>query len=390
MAGEPHLIHLDAVGGIAGDMFVAALLDALPDLVAPVLADVAAVLPAEVGTAELLPGTSAGIAVRRFRLSPGRDRPHGGHGTTFAALRRRIACAPLAPGTAERAVAILTLLAEAEAAIHGVPLDDVHFHEVGDWDSLMDVVAAGSIAARLPGARWTVSELPRGGGLVRTAHGLLPVPAPATVRLLEGFAFRDDGIAGERVTPTGAAILRHLAGAPSRGPLGRLVAAGTGAGTRELPGLPNVLRATIYAAESSGADEDTVDVLTFDVDDMTGEEIATAADRLRAADGVRDLTTAALTGKKGRPVTRFEILVDPALGDIVVAECFRQTATLGLRIRTERRAVLRRAAATRDGLRVKIAERPDGPTAKAESDDLTMETLAARRAAARRVEGTDD
>ena len=95
-------------------------------------------------------------------------------------MMARIRTAALADGTAEHAVAILTLLAEAEATIHQVPIEEVHFHEIADWDSLLDVVAAGSIAAALHGARWTVSPLPRGGGLVRTRHGLLPVPAPAT------------------------------------------------------------------------------------------------------------------------------------------------------------------------------------------------------------------
>ena len=125
----------------------------------------------------------------------------------------RIRTAALADGSAEQAVAILTLIAGVEAAIHQVPIEDVHFHEIADWDLLLDVVAAGSIAAALPAARWTVSPLPRGGGLVKTQHGLLPVPAPATAALLTGFAWRDDGVGGERVTPTGAAILRHLVGA---------------------------------------------------------------------------------------------------------------------------------------------------------------------------------
>ena len=164
----------------------------------------------------------------------------------------RIRTAALADGSAEQAVAILTLIAEVEATIHQVPIEDVHFHEIADWDSLLDVVAAGSIAAALPAARWTVSPLPRGGGLVKTRHGLLPVPAPATAALLTGFAWRDDGVGGERVTPTGAAILRHLVGPDGSGfgngssHAGRLVSIGTGAGTRTLPGIPNVLRALVF------------------------------------------------------------------------------------------------------------------------------------------------
>lgn len=392
----PGIIHLDAVGGVAGDMFAAALLDAFPDLTGRVMADVAAVLPKGTGAARLVPGFSAGMRCLRFGLEPGdgaghhhHDHHHGAH---YADLIALIVAAPLSPGTAEQATAILTILARAEAHIHGVALADVHFHEVGDWDSLMDVVAAGSIAAALSPARWTVSDLPRGGGLVRTAHEMLPVPAPATLAILPGFAWRDDGVAGERVTPTGAAILRHLCQPGHPGPLGALTASGTGAGTRDLPGMPNVLRATAFAA--SAARPEVVQVIAFDIDDMTGEEIAQAAHILRATDGVIDLTLLAVMGKKGRPVTRFELLAEPVTVDTLAAVIFAETSTLGLRIRPEARLTLPRQAGTALGLRVKRANRPDGTrTAKAEADDLApIAGLAARRAAARAAEtgGGDD
>ena len=128
----------------------------------------------------------------------------------FPEIARLISSAKLHPGTADQAIAILRRLAEAESRMHRVPVDEVHFHEIADWDSLMDVVAAGSIAAALAQCSWSVSDLPRGDGLVRTRHGLLPIPAPATVELLRGFRWRDDGVGGERVTPTGAAIVAHL------------------------------------------------------------------------------------------------------------------------------------------------------------------------------------
>ena len=222
-------VHLDPVGGIAGDMFVAAMLAARPDLEGRVLADVAAVLPAGVGGARLAEVLSGGIAARHFALASvkpaasaadshphgvghhhhghhhhhhgdehehghghghGHDHQHGGmpaasggahyhdehaHGSgTFAGMRKTIRAAGLSPGTAEAAVSILTILAEAEARMHRMPVEEVHFHEIGDWDSLMDVVAAGSIAAALEGASWSVAPLPLGGGLVRTGgrrHG---------------------------------------------------------------------------------------------------------------------------------------------------------------------------------------------------------------------------
>ena len=400
-------IRLDAVGGIAGDMFAAAMVDALPDLRARVLADAVAVLPPGTGTPVFMPGTSAGLHCLRFGLSaPAGDhhRHHDHHHhdhhahAGFCDMVARIEAAPLSPGTATHAIAILRHLAEAEAAIHHVPVDEVHFHEIGDWDSLMDVTAAGSVAAALEGARWSVSALPRGDGLVRTRHGLLPVPAPATARLLEGFTWRDDGIGGERVTPTGAAILRHLVeAASSRGIVGRLQGTGTGAGTREYPGQPNILRATLFEAPADGLSEEGLSeegpgeedilVLSFEIDDMSAEEIAVAADRLRASGGVRDLVLIPAIGKKGRPVHTFRLLVEPTARDSVADACFTETSTIGLRWQAARRAVLHRARAEDGAVRVKTVTRPAGPSRKAESDDLApLAGLDARRAAKRKAE----
>ncbi|WP_084507269.1 nickel pincer cofactor biosynthesis protein LarC [Geminicoccus roseus] len=377
-------IHLDASGGVAGDMFVAALLDALPDLQARVLADARAVLPPGAGEPFLEGGTSNAIRCKRFGLKPAENAPHH-HASHFTEMVRLIERAPLHPGTASHAVAILTVLAKAEAAIHQVPIAEVHFHEIGDWDSLLDVVAAGSIAAALEGASWSVSPLPLGGGLVRTRHGLLPVPAPATAEILKGFAWRDDGVSGERVTPTGAAILRHLVKA-GRPPALELEAVGTGAGTRHLPEMPNILRAMVARLEAPGQAE-RITVLSFEVDDMTGEEIGTACDRLRALDGVLDLSTATRRGKKNRPMESFRLLVRPDALAAVQAACLTETSTIGLRWHEESRLCLIRELDQRDGIRRKRVRRPGGVTTfKAESDDLTGASLAERRRLARQCE----
>jgi uncharacterized protein (DUF111 family) len=404
-------VHLDVVGGIAGDMLIAAMLDALPNMQAKVLGDAIAALPPGVGSPSLIEATSGGLRALRFGLAgrgeihpdrgaghsqhdhgdhdhheemSGAQSDHGGSAGSFPEMVARIRSVPLSPGAAGHAVAILSILAEAEASIHRIPIDAVQFHEIADWDSLVDVVAAGSIAAALGSACWTVSALPRGGGLTQTRHGLLPVPAPATASILTGFHWLDDGVSGERVTPTGAAILKHLVGQPRQvyAP-GRLQAVGTGAGTRSLPGMANVLRALVFA-EIDPAAQSRVAVISFEIDDMTGEEIAVAADRLRRVAGVLDLSIGHRRGKKGRSMDAFRLLVRPEAASMAIDRCFSETSTIGLRIREESRVTLsRRNSMTElDGrpVSVKATQRPDGEmTAKAESDDLIGDSLEARR-----------
>ncbi len=374
-AAGPLALHLDLVGGLAGDMFVAAMVDALPALEPHVMAAVQAVAPAGASLPSFAAVTQGGLAARRFGIAtPYRHAP-AHEGTSHAELVARLAAAPLPSDVRAHALAILALLAQAEAGVHAIAVDAVHFHEIGDWDSRLDVVAAGAIAARLAGMRWSASSVPLGHGQVKTAHGLLPVPAPATSALLAGFALHDDGIGGERVTPTGAAILRHLvppaACGGARG-AGRLRATGYGAGTRTLAGVPNVVRVLVLET-AFAADDDLVAVIEFEVDDMTGEELALAADRLRAVAGVRDVSLGARAGKKGRPVTDFRLLAAPGAVETALAACFGETSTLGVRLREERRRILRRdeVAVGTPPLAVKRAQRPRGEvTAKAAHDDV--------------------
>jgi hypothetical protein len=368
-------------------MFVAAMVDALPEIRARVVADVRAVLPSDVATVDLAEGMSGGIRALRFCVglrSGGagrqhdqgevkRHRRHNAHCIRgFPEIMTRISAAGLAEGTAQHAAAILTILGEAEARVHNVPLQDVHFHEIADWDSLADVVGAGSVIATLSDAVWTISDLPRGGGLVRTQHGLLPVPAPATVAILGGYAWRDDGVGGERVTPTGAAIIRHLGTRSHDAGARNLAATGTGAGTRELAGMPNILRALVFEAGATMAGRDRVAVISFDIDDMTGEELAEAAERIRHCRGVLDVSIGSAVGKKGRLLTWAQVLAREEALDGARQACLLQTSSLGLRWRIEERVVLAREERLHaDGLRVKAATRPDGSvTVKVESDDL--------------------
>ena len=396
-------IHLDAVGGIAGDMFIAAMLDMIPDLRPTIDQDIKRIVPADVGSVEIAKIRKNGMHAQTFSLvfnpdyqahgksDHGHDHEHDhriGSGA-YTDIVGYIRSSELAPGTIEVACAILTILAEAEAKTHAVDIKDVHFHEIADWDSVLDVVIAGSIIAALPDTRWSVSDLPRGGGLVKTRHGLLPVPAPATAELLAGFTWRDDGVSGERVTPTGAAILKYLidpedTDTPSAGAK-KLLASGVGAGTRTIKELPNILRALHFDAASAARDmtydQDHVTVIEFEIDDMTGEEIATASEILRGCDGVIDLVLLTGQGKKNRAVTSFRLLAQPALADQVMDACFAQTSTIGLRHQVSERRILRRIAGLdKSGVRVKHVSRPDGATScKAEHDDLTADDLHSRR-----------
>ena len=413
-------VHIDPLGGWSGDMFVAACLDAFPDLWPEVTATVAALRLGPDAACSIVPHQDGGLTGRRLTVvaeatqqqehshdhGPGHE-PHHHHGPhdhhhhdedhgphrAWADIRALIADAPIDAAAIEHALGIFQLLAKAEAAVHGVAEDAVTFHEVGAVDSIVDIVAAGVLIARLGASRWTAAPLPLGGGRVRTAHGLLPVPAPATALLLRGLATMDDGIWGERVTPTGAAVAQYLLG-QGHGPAvpRRLVATGTGFGTRRLPGIANCLRLLAFeevsAATPGGYAHRELGVIEFEVDDQSAEDLAHGLDHLRALDGVHDVIQSVAFGKKGRMATHVQVLVAPPQLEAAIAACFLETTTIGLRHHIVHGAALRREATEVeiDGrrLRVKTVERPDGTrTGKTEASDVAGEPSHAGRAALR-------
>lgn len=403
-------IHLDPLGGIAGDMFAAAILDLRPDLqegLGRALASCPLLDHVEVELVAHNDGILTGkrFIVRRYGCQAeddvaghhhhhahahahehehhhhhhDDDHDHSDHHHEHAdwrLIREALAASDLDAEAVRHAIGIFTLLAAAEAKVHGVAPEDVRFHEVGAWDSIADIVAAGWLIARLGAARWTVGSLPLGGGRVRTAHGLLPVPAPATALLLQGFQTIDDGIGGERVTPTGAAIVSYLcrSAEASVGPR-RLTGSAHGFGTKRLPGVSNCLRLLAFETnETTVLTASRVAVLECEIDDQTSEDLAQAIETLRAGKGVLDVVQAPVFGKKGRMMTHLRVLAEEHAQDEVAAMIFEETTTIGLRRSIVQRSVLRREASTieSDGrtLRLKIVERPSGRTAKVEADDL--------------------
>jgi uncharacterized protein (TIGR00299 family) protein len=411
-------VHLDLVGGLAGDMFIAALLDAFPEHEAAVTAAIATVSGEYPVACALRAFEDEVLYGRQFIVSSAS--PQGVRtGTPFSAaaqanshshtswahIRRRLEDAPLSPAVIGHALQIFKLLAEAEAKVHGIEVAQVSFHEVGAWDSIADIVGAAALIEALGVSHWSASPVPLGSGRVATAHGVLPVPAPATAQLLTGMTMVDDGVAGERVTPTGAAILRHVCppraacqpraesppheiGAPSR--VKTLIASGTGFGSRRLRGISNHVRVLCFEPTAEAAEPRRIEVLEFEIDDQSSEDLAAGLDRLRRHGGVLDVTQAPVFGKKGRIMIHVQVLARAAQVESVIDACFRETTTLGLRQRSVRGIGLERhmheVQIEGQRVRVKVAKRPGGCTAKTESDDVLSQTQAGRAALRRRAE----
>ena len=414
-------IQLDPVGGIAGDMFAAAVLDAWPELEAPLVAALERAGLDAIATVERADHADHALTGSRFAVHEtsrehhapgvrgGNAHGHGGghesvHGHAhehhlYRDIRALLEGSELDTGVRVRALDIFARLAAAESAVHGVPVDEVSFHEVGAYDSIADIVCAAWLIERLD-ASWSCGPLPVGRGRVDTSHGRLPVPAPATVELLRGMVVDQDAHLGERITPTGAAIVSHLAPsfAPLPGPMG-LDRSGTGFGTSRLPGTSNVLRLLAFQPLDvlDGLDvsvhRERIAVCEFEIDDQTGEDLALALDRLRDLDGVLDVSSHAVHGKKGRLAVHVRLLARIGSVEPTIDACFRETTTLGVRWHEVSRAALARTSTTVmvEGrpIRVKSAQRPGGGlTAKAEIDDLAP--VAGGRAARERVRGAGE
>ena len=345
---------IDPAAGISGDM----TLGALVSLGVP--ATWLEALPGRLGLA------GVGVAIRDVQRSSVAckqvefaipEQPHGRH---VGELVRLVQGAPLSDWVKQRAIQAFRLVGEAEGKVHGVAPENVHLHEVGAVDAVLDIVGAIEGFERLgvdAVYHWPVAV---GTGWVEAAHGRLPVPAPATALLLEGFEIATGGpVQGEATTPTGAALLRVLsAGAP---PVQwRMTGSGWGAGQRNPEHYPNALR--IFIAEEA-PEAGRVVVLATDVDDMSPEYVEPLRQALMAA-GALDVQTWAVQMKKGRQGFRVEAMAPEPLADAVTAELFRHSTTAGIRRWVAERATLARHQVTvrLDGVavRVKVLEQAGG------------------------------
>lgn len=356
--------YFDCFNGAAGDMILGALIDAgcplerLQEVVAKLS------LPGVTLTAEKVQRHGLAATQARVEVEPGSQKAH----RHLPDIVQIIDAAGLEPQVAEKARLVFQRLAQAEAGVHAIPVEQVHFHEVGAADAIVDIVCSCAGLATLGVERVGCSPIPTGSGTVTCQHGILPVPAPATAQLLRGIPVTGGAEVGELTTPTGAALLSTLA--DEFGPLPDMTieAIGCGAGAREEQQRPNILRLFMgQRAAPDQSDQDTVTVLEAQVDDTTGQSLAYTCERLLEA-GALDAYIVPIIMKKGRPGQLLTALCRP--GDVAKLETliFAETSTFGVRRHEARRAKLTRrhvTVKTRYGpIRVKLGER-DGKVARA-------------------------
>jgi uncharacterized protein (TIGR00299 family) protein len=350
--------YLDCSSGISGDMFLGACLDSGLD--AEVL--LGELTKLKLGSYEFKPERvlRSGLAGIHVEVIVSGEQAH----RHLSSIEGMIESSALSATIKERSRKIFRRLGEVEARLHQQPIERVHFHEVGAVDAIVDIVGACVAVALLGIEELVASPVNLGSGRVTAAHGSLPVPAPATAELLRGVPVYSSGVESELTTPTGAAIVSTLA--CSFGPLPAMTVdkIGHGAGSRDLPGHPNLLRLFIGnrdskpGAKSTSSDE--VVILETSIDDMSPELYGYLVERALDA-GALDITCAPVQMKKNRPGLDIRVLAKPDRAETLADLIFAETTTLGLRVSTAQRRVLERESVTVDTeygpVRVKVARR---------------------------------
>lgn len=348
---EERILYIEPFAGVSGDMFLGALLDLGARL--DHLTETLRLLG--LGGYELEAGKclKSGISATRFEVRPVHEEshPHAGgehRHRGFREIRELIERSGLSPWVREKAVAAFEKLAVAEGRIHDQPPEQVHFHEVGALDSIIDLVGAMVALEEYQPATVLCAAVNLGQGALHCRHGRYPVPAPAALELLRGVPVYSDGTEGELTTPTGAALLATLVRHFGPRPPMRVRAVGYGAGTRDIPGVANVLRVTLgeRAGQADGAETDEqVGVLEATIDDMNPQLLGHVFERALSA-GALDIYLTPVHMKKGRPGAELTVLCRPAEVDALMRLLFAETSTLGIRHRLSWRKVLERRVET--------------------------------------------
>jgi uncharacterized protein (TIGR00299 family) protein len=348
--------------GIAGDMALGALVDAGADLDG--VREILGRLPVNGWSVRAEPTMRGGIAATQLVVEVSDSTVVRTYGHITALLDE----AKLPPRVAERAHAIFHALATVEARLHRRNLEQVHFHEVGSLDAIVDVVGVAAALDLLDVDDVASSPVATGTGMVRAAHGLLPNPAPAVVELLAGAPTYGVDVPVELTTPTGAGVLAALCTSWGPMPAMTITTSGFGAGTRDLDALPNLTQVVMGTAESASTTGQPVLLLECNVDDVTGETLAHAVQSLLAA-GAHDAWLTPIVMKKGRPAHTVSVLADPALAGALTDLLRRETGTLGVRGSTQQRWPSPRTTDSVEvhGQRVRV--KVGGDRVKVEHDD---------------------
>ena len=368
------LLYFDCFSGASGDMILGALLDAgLPlEEVRRALGSLAVDREAVWTERVRRAGVSATKLHVRGECGAGHDHAHAHPHRTLGEIAGLIDASALSPAGKARAKALFGRLADAEAAVHGTSPDRVHLHEVGALDSIVDIVGAVYGLEALGVDEIVASPLNVGSGTIACAHGVFPVPGPATVRLLEGAPIYAGTQQAEMVTPTGALLVTAYADRFGPLPPMRVRQVGYGAGAREFPDMPNLLRVLIGEADAAGPAARVV-VIEAEIDDMNPQIFGVLMDRLLAA-GALDVFYTSIQMKKNRPGTLLSIVAPPEQRDALTALVFRETTTIGVRYAEMQRECLDRETVSVDTpvgrVRIKVARR-DGAVLNAapEFDD---------------------
>jgi hypothetical protein len=334
-------LHFDCFSGISGDMTVAALIDAGVDADAIRQGIASLGLPITFRVAKVRKG---GFAATQIEFEVPEEHEH----RNLPHVEEIIGRGRLNDRQRELALRIFRKLAVAEATVHGMPLEQVHFHEVGALDSIADIVAAAIGLDLLGAERITSRSVPTGSGAVKCAHGLMPIPAPGTAELLKGVPLAGTAIKGELTTPTGAAILTSVVQEWTDQPALTIERVGHGAGQRELLEQPNLLRIFVGTAPQSaaaGSEQDDVWVLETNLDDVPAEVIGYCFDQLFAA-GALDVFSTPIQMKKNRPGVLLSVLAPDSAVPVLEAILFRETETFGIRRYKVQRRKLQREAVT--------------------------------------------
>jgi len=356
--------------GVAGDMLLGALLDAGADL--DEVRALVGRLPVEGWALDAEPTMRGGLAATRAVVHA----PEAGHHRTWRTVRELLAAAALPARVHERAHATFAALAAVEADLHRTGREDVHFHEVGALDAIVDIVGTCAALEVLGVDDVACSPVATGHGTTTAAHGHLPVPAPATARLLAGVPVVGVDVDVELATPTGAALVATLSSSFGPVPPMTVASSGFGAGRRELEGRPNVVQ--VLVGTRAGAGREHLVLVETNVDDVTGEVLAHAVARLLEV-GALDAWATAIVMKKGRPAHTVSALSRPADVDAVAAALAAETGSLGVRRSPVERDGAERTTATVDvdghAIRIKVT----AGRAKAEFDDAAAAAAALGR-----------